>query len=785
MILKQEEKSAIIVGNIQQNTVGIDAKNVNFITNLLTEKLYSKPIQSFLRETVSNAYDSHIEAKSDEPVLIKIDYDNNKKYVISVRDYGTGLSPERFNLIYKNIGSSTKRESDDYIGALGIGRFSCLSVSNDCTITSYYNGVKDIYLMYKDEGTVHIDKLSSTPTKEHNGIEVSVKIKSEYNTASNIIEGIENLSFFSQIYVQNNTSISLNSNFNKRIVRKYDNFCYVIPQNIDKNTYFDFEEINNYRDYQVLYGDVLYPVSFRNLSLPFYCLPYKDLYLKFNIGELDITPSRESLQMTTKTITAIKNKFAAYEKEVSDKIAVTVNGFDSITKLLNCITPNPNNCDFRIPFDVIDGKKVYATYSSQMFNSIINVNPLSTTYKGKVINISPQIKKFIVQTFSDWRMDLNFNCRYKFSYNKTNRVLDKIALRNILSLINAGTVFVCTDKNVSAQIQQYVREQSGKSNLILASKQNEKEMIKGLYLTISSAARGCNLSIPNDVFKAILYDAGQWYFSKRRLISKKKLPQDFMTRWEHDHPKEVKAKAEKKAVEGIAYWGFMPNRDSFIRMSEAYVKAFKGTVYVFDKNSANIEVAKRMFTYFRCWDDDTLFFRNDRTLVIAVAKNNIPYCQSLGFLTETEFFSCNNPLFKKIAAIKLWEKNTGINLTYARNCMERAYASFAVSMQRIAEFRAQKYYIEGLERSRHLYDDCFKDIVENCIANNLVDWKLFINLPNIKELQLVAFLSKLCPTNLDTNVWEIELMRRKLIPFDAKRFKFSKEKINECIKGRW
>lgn len=119
MILKQEEKSAIIVGNIQQNTVGIDAKNVNFITNLLTEKLYSKPIQSFLRETVSNAYDSHIEAKSDEPVLIKIDYDNSKKYIISVRDYGTGLSPERFNLIYKNIGSSTKRESDDYIGALG------------------------------------------------------------------------------------------------------------------------------------------------------------------------------------------------------------------------------------------------------------------------------------------------------------------------------------------------------------------------------------------------------------------------------------------------------------------------------------------------------------------------------------------------------------------------------------------------------------------------------------------------------------------------------------------
>lgn len=125
MILTPEQKSSIAIGNIQSNTVGIDAQNVNFITNLLTDRLYSNPIESFLREIVSNAYDSHVEANTDEPILIKLDYALNGtqrdewKYEISIRDYGTGLSRERFEAIYKNIGSSTKRESNDFIGSLG------------------------------------------------------------------------------------------------------------------------------------------------------------------------------------------------------------------------------------------------------------------------------------------------------------------------------------------------------------------------------------------------------------------------------------------------------------------------------------------------------------------------------------------------------------------------------------------------------------------------------------------------------------------------------------------
>ena len=127
MKVQQEINSNIeYIGEIKENKVGIDRENIDFIATLLTSNLYSNPFESFLRETISNAYDSHIEANTDHPIILMIDFKGSygfnyskEPYNISVRDYGVGISPERFQQIYTNIGSSTKRESNDYIGGWG------------------------------------------------------------------------------------------------------------------------------------------------------------------------------------------------------------------------------------------------------------------------------------------------------------------------------------------------------------------------------------------------------------------------------------------------------------------------------------------------------------------------------------------------------------------------------------------------------------------------------------------------------------------------------------------
>ena len=149
MIIDSKQGDIEVVGDIKEFKTSIDPRNLEFITTLLSSNLYSDPEQSFIREIVSNAWDSHVEAgTTDTPVIISFkDTPGNKS--VTIRDYGTGLSPERFQEVYCMIGSSTKRESNDFIGGFGIGKYSSLACSNTVYITSYYEGTAYYYVMVK------------------------------------------------------------------------------------------------------------------------------------------------------------------------------------------------------------------------------------------------------------------------------------------------------------------------------------------------------------------------------------------------------------------------------------------------------------------------------------------------------------------------------------------------------------------------------------------------------------------------------------------------------------
>lgn len=120
MIL-EEVKGIEIVSDIEGVKGGISAESFPFMFRILSKAYYSRKLDSIVRELGSNCYDSHIEAGIKDPIIIERRFDvENNSYNIVFKDVGIGMSPDRVYNIFNNWFTSTKRDSNFYIGAFGL-----------------------------------------------------------------------------------------------------------------------------------------------------------------------------------------------------------------------------------------------------------------------------------------------------------------------------------------------------------------------------------------------------------------------------------------------------------------------------------------------------------------------------------------------------------------------------------------------------------------------------------------------------------------------------------------
>lgn len=312
MILDSKGSTVQSGGDIAEHQISVDPKNLEHIISILSTNLYSKPEQSFLREIVCNAIDAQVEAKSEEPAIITFMHDaQDNNVIIAIRDYGTGISPKRFQEIYLNIGSSTKRESNDYIGSFGIGRFSALACASMVHITSYYEGKEYHYIMLKNASKVNIDLIDVNDTNEPNGVEVKIKV----DNVKNYVQSLRYLWFIPNVYV-NNVSVTAwwgqFDAFNQRVLMHAKTFA--------------FNNAGLPTGLYVLHGNILYRVD--NEQVPKFVTEnsedleeiYQKVIPKFNIGELEVTPNREQLLYSDKTLKALAEKYELVHDEVVELI---------------------------------------------------------------------------------------------------------------------------------------------------------------------------------------------------------------------------------------------------------------------------------------------------------------------------------------------------------------------------------------------------------------------------------------------------------------------------------
>lgn len=416
-------------GTFQETKMGIAKGSEAWIFNILRNSTYTDKIGSPMREYIANALDEHQKlGKSDVPVEVTFPTAFSNEF--RVRDFGAGLSDEDVVQFFANYGASDKRESNDLIGAFGIGCKSAFAYSDSFTIVSYKDGVKTTFNMYIDETDIgSIAKLTSTKTKEENGIEIIIPVKpQDVNTF--VTRGFELMKYFKT----------------KPLIK---GVSYVpdFKREASPVSGKDWRYFGDNRGSIVIQGQIGYPVDPYQLGTINYntrpavageidkweySLLSSGLEIEVPIGEVEVTASRESLQMSEKTIKAVRKRLAEIRAEIVDLVSET---FKSAKTLVEAKTAYYN-------FFQKGG-----SYGQTLHSSIGTVKWKGQDIKDNVIELGADHK--VMQYTKKWNGDITLTTfdRIKCSddlnlyYDDTDRKLFMYR-RRAKTLLDAGAKMV-------------------------------------------------------------------------------------------------------------------------------------------------------------------------------------------------------------------------------------------------------------------------------------------------------------------------------------------------------
>lgn len=256
--------------------MSIDESALAHIMSVLTD-LYSDPEMAVVREYATNAYDSHVEAGVNRPIEVTLP--TTLSPYLKIRDYGLGMDIEDIRNTYSRYGTSTKRDTNDLVGTLGLGCKSALTYTNQFTLTAVKDGVCTQVSISRDEdGAGSMTIVAEYETDNPSGVEISVPVKSH-----NAFTGKAQYLF--QFWAEG--TVLVNGEEPKRVsgIELADDILIV-----DKDTL----------EYSVVVmGNVPYPVTAYS--------SHNYRYVAFvPIGAVQFTPSREALQMTPATKAVIE-----------------------------------------------------------------------------------------------------------------------------------------------------------------------------------------------------------------------------------------------------------------------------------------------------------------------------------------------------------------------------------------------------------------------------------------------------------------------------------------------
>ena len=302
MLLNNEKQDVQINGNFKTSGFKIQASSKAF--DILSSNIYTHKVRAVIREISCNAVDSHTAAGNPNPIQVHLPTKLEPHF--SVRDFGIGLSDEDVRDIFTTYFCSTKTSSNDFVGALGLGSKSPFCLVDSFTVTSFFNGTKNLYSCYRDEnGEPQVALLTSSDTDEHNGVEVSMAVEDRH-LEEFTMEAEYVYFYFDQVPDINKQSTVDSINERKsKILLDTDDVCV--------------ERWGGWNDVYAVMGGVAYeiPSSISTLNI--------HGYLKFKMGEISFDAGRESLSLDDKTVKAIEDKIEAVKATLGQKVIDLIN----------------------------------------------------------------------------------------------------------------------------------------------------------------------------------------------------------------------------------------------------------------------------------------------------------------------------------------------------------------------------------------------------------------------------------------------------------------------------
>jgi hypothetical protein len=308
--------------------MGIHVDATAHLMGVLTE-LYEDAEYAVIREYATNARDSHVQA-GELSRAIEVTTPSELSPVFKVRDYGVGLDLEDIRAIYSQYGASTKRNTNDAVGMLGLGCKSALAYTAAFTLRAIKDGhAITVNVARDDEGGGTMTVLDQAGTSDEDGVEVLIpaprsneidrkarEFFRHWEPGTVLLDGEDPSGYGAGAIELSDDLTVIEDEFNGYTEDRHR----VVMGNVAYPAY-----LRGVRLPREVMGNVAYPAYLRGVRLP----RDRSLIARVPIGTVQFTPSREALMDTPKNREVLNDIAERFVKLAGTAVQTAVDAADS------------------------------------------------------------------------------------------------------------------------------------------------------------------------------------------------------------------------------------------------------------------------------------------------------------------------------------------------------------------------------------------------------------------------------------------------------------------------